>query len=446
MDLATPYDRLRDLFERIASLGDDPDDDVDLRLRKHALALTVVALIPAGLSWALIGFLIDRPLLVSGSVYFSAAMAVGLMVVATTRAFVSVVRALLILGLAYVVLGHVALGGLVAGGASLVWGLVAPVSAVLYFDRDSGMRWFGFYAGIVVAAIVADPFVASLMPASWEIAPVWLVAYNLLGPGIIVLLLIRYVDGQRLDAQLEARRLLHDMLPAKIAERLSSGERLIAESHPSVTVLFADVVNFTKFAEQVSPEDLLLTLNQLFMVFDRLAARYGLEKIKTMGDSYIAVAGAPVAREDHAAAALKMAIDMHRGVAHLGGLRRRGLQLRIGLASGPVTAGVIGQDKYAYDLWGDTVNVASRMESFGVAGHVQVAASTRELVGDGYPWVERTVEIKGKGPMRTFLVDPAAVRPAAVVPVERPRATMASSRDRSTDAAPAETLVTASAG
>ena len=167
------------------------------------------------------------------------------------------------------------------------------------------------------------------------------------------------------------------MLPGRIAERLADGERLIAETHPEVSVLFADVVGFTEFAEHVEAEDLLLTLNQLFSAFDRIAARHGIEKIKTTGDAYIAVAGAPVAIEGHALAAVRAAADMHRAVERLGGLRRRGMQLRVGIASGPITAGVIGEHRYTYDMWGDTVNVASRMESTGVPGMIQVAARRR---------------------------------------------------------------------
>jgi adenylate cyclase len=197
------------------------------------------------------------------------------------------------------------------------------------------------------------------------------------------------------------------MLPTSIAERLARGERLIADTHPSATVVFADVVDFTGLAATIEPRELLLVLNQLFSMFDRLAARHGLEKIKTVGDAYIAVAGAPVAREDHAKAAVEMAIEMHRAAARLGGLRRRGIRLRVGVASGPVTAGVIGENKWAYDIWGDTVNVAARMESYGVAGKVQVAPSTRELLGDAFPVAMRTVDVKGKGVMATYLVDPA---------------------------------------
>jgi adenylate cyclase len=413
MDFATPYDRLRDFVDRMATIGDKPEDDEDLRVRKHALAITVLGLIPAAVLWALIGLLIDRPLLVASSIYFSLAMPITLLCLSRTKAFEPIVRALLVVGLTYVVLGHLALGGMSAGGASLIWGLVAPVSAILYFDRSSSFRWFVAFGAIVVGAVMLDPLVVSLLPASWSSPPSWLFAYNLLGPALIVLLLIRFVDGQRLTAQEESRHLLHDMLPGKVAERLADGDRLIAETHPDVSVLFADVVGFTQFADHVEADDLLLTLNQLFSAFDRIAARHGIEKIKTTGDAYIAVAGAPVAMEGHALAAVRAAADMHRAVERLGGLRRRGMQLRVGIASGPIIAGVIGEHRYTYDMWGDTVNVASRMESTGVAGMIQVAPSTHERVGDDYPWTARQVMVKGKGEMEAFLLDPETVPPLA---------------------------------
>jgi class 3 adenylate cyclase len=167
----------------------------------------------------------------------------------------------------------------------------------------------------------------------------------------------------------------------------------------------------------VPARDVLLTLNQLFSIFDRLAERHGLEKIKTMGDSYIAAAGAPVARDDHADAAVAMAIDMHREVERLAGLRRRTLSIRIGISSGPVTAGVIGRQKFAYDLWGDTVNVASRMEQFGLPGKIQVSESTQALLTSPYPWTERSVQVKGKGLMTTFVLDPADVPAARPIPM-----------------------------
>ncbi len=407
MDLATPYDRLRDLIDRIASLGDRPGDDADLRLRKHAFAVTMLGLLLASFTWMVIGLAIDRPLLAATSVYFAVATLFAMVALARISDFVRIVRWMLLAGMVYVFLGHVSLGGMVAGGAPLTWGILAPVSAVLYFDGNRPLKWFGAYVAMVIGSIVFDGFITSLIPAEWVNPPMWLLAYNLLGPALIVPVLIRYVDGQRLAAQRQSSAMLHDMLPATIAERLARGERLIVDTHQSATVVVADVVNFTGLASNIDSHELLLVLNQLFSIFDRLAARHGLEKIKTVGDAYIAMAGAPVPREDHARVAVEMAIEMHRAASRLGGLRRRNIQLRVGVASGPVTAGVIGENKWVYDIWGDTVNVAARMESYGVPGRVQLAPSTRELVAEAFPVSMRTVDVKGKGLMATYLVDPA---------------------------------------
>ncbi|HEY7464136.1 MAG TPA: adenylate/guanylate cyclase domain-containing protein [Candidatus Limnocylindria bacterium] len=425
MDLATPYDKLRDWIDRIAAVGDHQGDDEDLRVRKHALAITVLGLIPAALLWAAIGLIIGRGLLTAASIYFALAMPLTLYALSRTKAFMPMVRVLLTVGLTYVVLGHLALGGMTGGGASLIWGLVAPVSAVLYFDRTSSLHWFGIFAALVVAALALDPLVVEFLPPSWSEAPSWLFAYNVLGPSLITLLLIRYVDGQRLRAQLETRHLLHEMLPGGIAERLADGERMIAEKHESVSVLFADVVGFTRMAGNMTADDLLLVLNQLFSAFDRVVSRHGLEKIKTTGDAYIAVAGAPRPMEQHAAAAVAAAVEMQHAVSLLGGLRRRDLRVRIGIASGAITAGVIGEHRYTYDMWGDTVNMASRMESQGIPGNIQVAESTRRLLGDALPWVERRLEVKGKGELRTFLLNPTAVRPVTLLQPDPAPATVA---------------------
>jgi class 3 adenylate cyclase len=175
-----------------------------------------------------------------------------------------------------------------------------------------------------------------------------------------------------------------------------------------VTVLFSDVVDFTPFSERESPERVVAVLNELFTAFDTLAAQRGLEKIKTIGDAYMVVAGVPDERDDHAAIMVDMAIAMHAAASVQPALDGRRLELRTGIASGPVVAGVIGRQKFSYDLWGDTVNTASRMESSGVAGCIQVTEATWRSVAEHYRWqVREGVEVKGKGSMRTYLLDPA---------------------------------------
>jgi adenylate cyclase len=197
--------------------------------------------------------------------------------------------------------------------------------------------------------------------------------------------------------QERSERLLLNILPRPIAERLKADPGIIAERFEAVTVLFADIVGFTSLAAASDPAALVQMLNAIFSRFDELAEQFGLEKIKTIGDAYMAVAGLPTPRPDHADAAAAMTLDMQRAIAELSDGR---LQLRIGLHSGPVVAGVIGRRKFSYDLWGDTVNIASRMESHGTPGAIQLSTATYELLGSGFTCVPRgTISVKGRGPM-----------------------------------------------
>jgi class 3 adenylate cyclase len=221
-----------------------------------------------------------------------------------------------------------------------------------------------------------------------------------------------------------SERLLLNVLPAPIADRLKTGESLIVDRFENVSVLFADLVGFTNHASNTSPEELVTMLNELFSLFDKLAEQHGLEKIKTIGDAYMVVAGIPQAVADHAIAIAHMATDMIEGLEAYAKRMQYDLGIRIGIHSGSVVAGVIGTKKFIYDLWGDTVNTASRMESTGVPGRVQVSEATYALLKDQFALEERgEIEVKGKGKMRTYLLgtqldDPNRVTIKAITGVE----------------------------
>jgi len=203
----------------------------------------------------------------------------------------------------------------------------------------------------------------------------------------------------------ENERLLLSILPAAVAERLKAGEASIAEHFDEVSVLFADIVGFTTLSGTLSPEPLVEMLNDLFTRFDELAHRHQVEKIKTIGDCYMAVCGVPERRADHAAVLSDMAIEMLGCVKQFNQDRGGSLQLRIGLNTGPVVAGVIGRSKFIYDLWGDTVNTASRMESSGLPDHIQVTDAMRQALGGRFGFEERgELEIKGKGRLKTWFL------------------------------------------
>jgi class 3 adenylate cyclase len=205
--------------------------------------------------------------------------------------------------------------------------------------------------------------------------------------------------------QARSDALLRNVLPDQVAERLKSSDEPIADFFAEVTVLFADIVGFTGLATEVPPRELVAALNEVFSRFDELTAARGAEKIKTIGDAYMAVAGVPEPRADHVATMADLALDMRGVVGDLEQLTGLTVECRFGLATGPAVAGVIGHQRFSYDLWGNTVNMAARMESHGVPGQIQVTAAVRAALTDRYVFEPRgTVDVKGVGPMETWLL------------------------------------------
>ncbi|MBK9249531.1 MAG: tetratricopeptide repeat protein [Ignavibacteria bacterium] len=212
-------------------------------------------------------------------------------------------------------------------------------------------------------------------------------------------------------------QLLHNVLPRLIANKMLDGTKLIAEKHSHVSVLFADIVGFTKLSQRISAEELVEGLDRIFTVFDALAEKYGLEKIKTIGDCYMVVSGAPITRDDHAEAMARFAMEMQESIKEFKAISTgEEIQLRIGIHSGEVVAGVIGKKKFAYDIWGDTVNTASRMESHGEAGKIHVSEEFMQVLSSSslvsftsftsFHFQERgEMEIKGKGIMKTYFME-----------------------------------------
>ncbi len=213
-----------------------------------------------------------------------------------------------------------------------------------------------------------------------------------------------YLAQLRIERE-KSERLLLNVLPAAIAERLKEDQGAIAESFAEATILFSDVVGFTEMSARVEPEALVHLLNELFSAFDALAARHGLEKIKTIGDCYMVASGLPERRADHAEAMAEMALDMHDALAAFNRARGTSLSVRTGVNTGPVVAGIIGTSKFIYDLWGDAVNTASRMESHSLPGRIQATAATYERLRGKYDFEERgPVHVKGKGEMHTYFL------------------------------------------
>lgn len=209
-----------------------------------------------------------------------------------------------------------------------------------------------------------------------------------------------------IQAQLDSERLLRNMLPDAIVKRLKAGEQVIADGIPEATVVFVDIVNFVRLSASMSPSAVIIVLNRIFSAFDALCEQYGVEKIKTIGDAYMLATGVPKPFPEHVVVAARIALDMQELGKRLGMREERSLLFRIGIHTGPVVAGVIGTRKFSYDLWGDTVNIASRMEAHGIPGRIHVSQAVYEKLKDDFDFEARgLVDIKGMGRMETFFLD-----------------------------------------
>jgi guanylate cyclase len=311
------------------------------------------------------------------------------------------------------------LGGFENSSAVSLWAITSPLGALLFVGARQSIRWFAGFVGLIALSTAIDPALAADAPTIPSAVVLTFFALTILGVATTTYALLQYFVQAReraltelarqhraLEAeQAKSERLLLNVLPEPVAKRLKEDHGVIADAHESVTVLFADIVGFTPLAEQRSPADVVALLDAVFAGWDALAATQGVEKIKTIGDAYMAAGGIPRPRSDHAEAIADMALAMRPLLVRFGDDAGVALEVRIGIDTGPVVAGVIGRAKFIYDLWGDTVNTASRMESHASPGTIQVTERAYELLRERYELHRRgTIEIKGKGPMTTYLL------------------------------------------
>jgi adenylate cyclase len=401
---------VRSLRDRIMAIGARPTDSPELALRKGALVLISVSITALATVWTLTYWALGLPLVAASPLAYQVISVTSLVWLARTGDFdmLRFVQIAAILVLPFTM--QWTLGGFESSSAVMVWAFAGPLSALVFYGSRGALVSFGAYIGLAVVSGVLEWLNALPQVDLGEGLRLAFFVLNIGGVSVVtfavLLYFVRALDLERGRSQ----DLLHNVLPPPIARRLLGGEQLIADDHRSVSVLFADVAGFTPLVHDATADEVIGILNQVFTAFDELAAVHGLEKIKTIGDEYMAVAGAPEPRSDHAAATAEMALDMLDVLAVCSARLDRPLQLRVGIHSGPAVAGVIGRRKFAYDLWGDAVNVASRMESHGVAGRIQVSAAVREALADDprYRLEERgSIEIKGIGEMTTYFLERA---------------------------------------
>lgn len=304
------------------------------------------------------------------------------------------------------------IGGFEASSGVAIWAILSPVGALMILGTRQSTPWFALFMGLAAVSWQLNTlFASNALPIPPEVKDTFFVM-NLSGVAAILYIVMRYFQSQKervLQAleteQARSEKLLLNILPESVAQRLKASETRIADSYPAVTIMFADLVEFTRLSARMPPAELVDLLNNVFSEFDRLAEKYGLEKIKTIGDAYMAVAGAPNARADHAQVVADMALEMQDALARLSAFLDKKLLMRIGINSGPVVAGIIGSTKFSYDLWGDTVNLASRMEQSGVPGCIQVTEATYALLKNDYVLESRgTIPLKGKGEAEAYIL------------------------------------------
>jgi guanylate cyclase len=389
------------LLAWLSRLGADQTDDVDTRTRKALLVHLAVLILPISVVWSVLYLALGAPAGVVAFVYFVISLSsIGLF--ARTGNFELLLRIQLLAITLAPTLSMAPTGGFLSSGAVGLWGILGPLGALVFSSVRSSVRWFALFAVAFLAAGIVGELTGGLSQL-----PRWfsstMLALNVIVGGAVVFTLLAVFARQRQDAQERAESLLINILPRSIAEKLKDRPQTIADSFTSASILFADVVDFTPKAERASPAWVVQMLDQLFGHFDTLAERYDLEKIKTIGDCYMAAAGIPSPRPDHARTLALMALDMLDAVQKQGAMGSLGFELRIGINSGPVVAGVIGRKRFLYDLWGDAVNTAGRMQTEGTPGRIQITRATYELLKDEFVCEPRgTVPIRGKGTMETW--------------------------------------------
>ena len=394
---------IRNILAWAVRIGADPQDDDEIRLRKSLLAICAFLFVLAGAAWGLMYILLGE--LQAGMIPLSYAVVSLLSIFhfGLTRRYhlFRFSQLMLILLLPFFLM--MTLGGFVNGSAVIIWALISPLGALLFDGPRYAPRWFLAFISLVVLSVFLQPYVGFSNNLSPGMVRFFFVI-NLIGVSSIVFLMVYFFVGQRNMFQEKSESLLLNILPKEIVAILKNKPRTIADHFDGASILFADVVNFTPLSATMTPTELVELLNEVFSYFDLLTDKYGLEKIKTIGDCYMVASGVPRPRTDHAQVLTTMALEMRDYVSQHEFCGRK-LTFRIGLNSGPVVAGVIGHKKYIYDLWGDAVNTASRMESHGRGGIIQITRATYELVKDDFVCEPQgTVEVKGKGEMEVWFV------------------------------------------
>ena len=393
-------------FSFYSRFAAEPDDTQDIKSRKIAIFLLAASCSFAGLLWGAIylvvfGFGLAAVLPISFTVIVGSSLVISHWTKNHRISIYAQIASILVI----TTLIQWTIGGLFDSGLVLMWAILAPLGALMFLSLRRSIPWFVLFFLALAITVTFDGYFTENATEVDENVRRFFVAMNIGGSAAIVLLFAGYFVTAAVRERARADHLLLNVLPAEIAESLKQSGDTIAEHHESISVLFADIEGSTPLFANLEPIEVVDWLNEVFSVLDDLVDHHGLEKLRTMGDGYMVGAGVPTSRSDHATALVDCGLGMIKALQELPPRNGKRIRFRFGINSGPVVAGVIGKSKFHYDVWGDTVNVASRMESHGLVDRVHISRSTYDLVKDEFECVAQgTISIKGKGDMETWLV------------------------------------------
>ena len=399
------------LSKFILRMVEDPGDSEEIRLQKTILVGGSFMVVTSSTVWGLAYFYFREPLAGAISFTYSAVTLLSLVHLFATHRHRFFMLFQLLMGLFLPFVQLVVLGGFANSGAVILWSMITPLGVSLLYEKPRLVRWWLAFLILLFLGGLTEPYLRSAnnLPATFING---LFILNIAVVSAIAMVTIRYfVETKNKTLALLAREeqksenLLLNILPKEIAVILRDENRIIADLYDGASILFADIVGFTPLTTSMAPEEMIKLLDEVFSYFDSLVEKYDVEKIRTMGDSYMVASGVPRVRPDHAQSLALLALEMRDYVKNRVEAGLQPLVFRIGINSGPVVGGVIGKKKFVFDLWGDAVNIASRMESQGIPGEIQVSAATYELLKEHFVLHSRgAIPVKGKGEMTTWLL------------------------------------------
>ncbi len=400
---------LNQVFGRITRIGSAPGDEDELKLQKSILVIASIPFIFSGIAWGIMYAYFGEvtaaliPLLyslfsIASLLYFSKSHKFGVYRFS---------QLLLILLLPFALM--ISLGGFINGSVVIIWSLISPLGALLFDKQKNAPKWLLAFVVLVMISVFLQPWIRASNNLSETRINLFFVI-NLAAVGCIIFLMVYYFVGKKNFFQAQSEALLLNILPKEIADELKVSGSAEPRQFEHVTVMFTDFKNFSKIAENLSPAELVAEIDTVFKGFDRIIGKYKIEKIKTIGDAYMCAGGLPVPNASHpydmvhAAREIQQFIELYIQECKEQG--KEPFEIRIGIHTGPVVAGIVGEKKFAYDIWGDTVNTASRMESSGVAGKINISGTTYELIKDKFNCVYRgKIQAKNKGEIDMYFVE-----------------------------------------